>query len=858
MIATHTIASSASITISHEITTLSQDSTTNTHKSITTSRDFSLENENALFQPSTTFGDFSLKNKSALSSPIIPGAIYFPIYSITMKYENDKLRKKIGFPNEWEQLEVSDPHHPLRAILTGKPSNLTVVDIDRMSSHRKLLEAIPELASVRTVKTRKGFHLFFTYDPRLKSTTDCFTFPNIDIRNERGCVLAPPTTYVYEGMVCGYEDMGGVVGPIPEALYEFMRPSAFKDDDPVAVAAYTAMFHGSSVETMDEEEKAAVVGQVQHLVSLLSPERARPYGTWSEVGFAIHQELALEGLELFLEFSSKAGSAYDRVGCISFYRKLRPRAGRRLTIGSLCYWAKQDSPVEYAVYRTKYPIMPMDEDVAHMDPSPSETAPMEKGTLASPRGPRTVANDWGAGLLIYSELAQTLVYSCGSFYFKKGHLWIQNEEEIRSAIRVHVMRAALYKTNAKKELLEYSQTYKNACNITQCVLDQVMIRRDDDWVRTLFSSSLGFVLFTNGYMDCKGCRFIPMDSPEFDDNIRFTEIIPFDYDTTECIEAVARVRQVLFTDPFGDRVGSYYALMLARGLAGDCMKKFLLGVGPADTGKSMLTSVLRECCGGYVDGWNAGNLTERQSSQDEAQQLRWLLLLRTKRIIVSNELKTRHTLDGNMIKKMSNGGLDTLSGREHRGNETPFQIGCLPILYSQDVPRITPMDDAIMTRVRAIPYEKVYVDCVTNSLELKKDPGLSEEIKTHAFRQGFLHLLFDAYTRFHQGGRAEVDLEEIKDAVLAVVGTETTILEAFKNRFEITNDPAHYVLSSEMKTWLTDGKYGVSDTKLGMELKRYAQIQGLTNVFNKNKKINRKIVVVWQGIQVHSDIEEEH
>ena len=125
----------------------------------------------------------------------------------------------------------------------------------------------------------------------------------------------------------------------------------------------------------------------------------------------------------------------------------------------------------------------------------------------------------------------------------------------------------------------------------------------------------------------------------------------------------------------------------------------------------------------------------------------------------------------------------------------------------------------------------------------------------HAFRQGFLHLLFDAYTRFHQGGRAEVDLEEIKEAVLAVVGTETTILEAFKNRFEITNDPAHYVLSSEMKTWLTDGKYGVSDTKLGMELKRYAQIQGLTNVFNKNLKVNKKTVMVWYGIREDSEID---
>jgi hypothetical protein len=165
------------------------------------------------------------------------------------------------------------------------------------------------------------------------------------------------------------------------------------------------------------------------------------------------------------------------------------------------------------------------------------------------------------------------------------------------------------------------------------------------------------------------------------------------------------------------------------------------------------------------------------------------------------------------------------------------------------------MDDAIMTRVRAIPYEKVYVDCVTNSLELKKDLGLSEEIKTHAFRQGFLHLLFDAYIRFHQGGRVEVELEEIKEAVLAVVGTETSILEAFKGRFEITNNPEHFVLSSEMNTWLVDGKYGVSSTKLAAELKRHAQIQGLENVFSKYKKINRKTVTVWFGIQSYSEID---
>jgi len=846
MSATQTIASSASITLSHEITTLSQDSTTNTHESTTTSRDFSLENKNALFQPSTTFGDFSLKNKSAFSSPIIPGAIYFPIYSITMEYKNRELKKKIGFPNEWEQLEVSDPHHPLRAILTGKPSNLTVVDIDRMSSHRKLVEAIPELASVRTVKTRKGFHLFFTYDPRLKSTTDCFTLPDIDIRSDGGCVLAPPTTYVYEGMVCGYEDMGGVMGPIPEALYEFMRPSAFKDDDPVAVAAYSAMFHGSSVETMDEEEKKATVEQVRHLLSLLSPERARPYGTWSEVGMAVHHEIQMEGLEPFLEFSSKAASAYDRVGCISFYRKLRPRAGRRLTMGSLCYWAKQDNPVEYAVYRTKYPIMPVDEDVV----SESETAPMEKGTLASPRGPRTVANDWEAGLLIYGELSKVLMYSSGSLYFKRDHLWIQNEGEIRSAIRLHTMKAGLYKMNSKKECVEYSQQYKNACCIVQCVVDQAIAHQDSGWAATLYTSSYGYVLFTNGYWDFKGCRFVAMESSEFDDSICFLEQIPFDYKEEMGAQNAARVHHTLFLEPFGARVAEYFIRQLARGLAGDAIKRFLVGIGPSNTGKSILTGALRSACGSYFGDWTGANLVDRHTSQDGGQQMRWLMLLRTKRIVVSNEIKTRQSLDSNTMKLMSSGGDDGVAGREHGGNEQQgVTMRLLPILLAQDLPKILPIDDALSNRLRAIPYSKVYVDEPSNALELKKDPGLVGDIKTEAFRMGLLQVLFDAYTQFHRGGQIDEDIDEIREAVTDVIGTELNIIDSFKLHFEITNDPEHYVLSSVMKSWLIDGKYGVTDTKLGMELKRYGQIQGMTNLFNKNKKVNRKTVMVWYGIR---------
>ena len=77
---------------------------------------------------------------------------------------------------------------------------------------------------------------------------------------------------------------------------------------------------------------------------------------------------------------------------------------------------------------------------------------------------------------------------------------------------------------------------------------------------------------------------------------------------------------------------------------------------------------------------------------------------------------------------MSNGGLDDIIGREHCGNESEFKVGFLPILFAQDMDRITPKDDAVVTRMRAVHYEKPFVDSPSNEFELQKDPNMESEI----------------------------------------------------------------------------------------------------------------------------------
>ena len=78
--------------------------------------------------------------------------------------------------------------------------------------------------------------------------------------------------------------------------------------------------------------------------------------------------------------------------------------------------------------------------------------------------------------------------------------------------------------------------------------------------------------------------------------------------------------------------------ILARALGGDVLKNVVFGLGDTNCGKSVLTAAIMQSCGDYVGSFNAENLVYNRSSNDEAQKMRWALLLAKKRIMFSNEI----------------------------------------------------------------------------------------------------------------------------------------------------------------------------------------------------------------------------
>lgn len=81
-------------------------------------------------------------------------------------------------------------------IITGKISNLTVVDIDTSGDKTVPINKFPPTLTMGTPSG--GYHLYYLYDAAIQQTANTFPqFPHVDIRNDGGYVVAPPSKAEY-------------------------------------------------------------------------------------------------------------------------------------------------------------------------------------------------------------------------------------------------------------------------------------------------------------------------------------------------------------------------------------------------------------------------------------------------------------------------------------------------------------------------------------------------------------------------------------------------------------------------------------------------------------------------------------
>jgi hypothetical protein len=207
------------------------------------------------------------------------------------------------------------------------------------------------------------------------------------------------------------------------------------------------------------------------------------------------------------------------------------------------------------------------------------------------------------------------------------------------------------------------------------------------------------------------------------------------------------IRYRFFIEPLEENQGQFLLESIASGLLGLSYKRILFGLGRSDAGKSTVSNALSYTIGNYFGTFSAENLCVSNSSTDEAAKLRWMLLLRFKRIIVSNEMKQHMKIDVTMLKKASR-SKDGIQARFHGGNETCFYPQFLAISFANDCQGFNCVaDDAVTDRPRVVDYFKKYLDNPdpTNPNQLKKNNDLEKEFCTLEFQQALVALLIKTF-----------------------------------------------------------------------------------------------------------------
>lgn len=206
-------------------------------------------------------------------------------------------------------------------IATGEPSGVFVVDIDNQQAEAELKKLI-DLPNTYTVKTGRGKHLYFKYNPEKPIKNGTHIIPFVDIRGNGGYVAGAGSNHV-SGVT--YEALNPleVFSEAPDSLYDLLN----KEQKPIDFTQEKTRFLYQK--TRDGWTQEQVIDHLNHI----NPDC--DYDTWIKIGMALHAE----GLPFHLfDDWSKRGVKYD--GSTRDHWKSFT-AGGGVTYGTVVALAKQ-------------------------------------------------------------------------------------------------------------------------------------------------------------------------------------------------------------------------------------------------------------------------------------------------------------------------------------------------------------------------------------------------------------------------------------------------------------------------------------------------------------------------------------
>lgn len=446
-----------------------------------------------------------------------------------------------------------------------------------------------------------------------------------------------------------------------------------------------------------------------------------------------------------------------------------------------------------------------------------------------------VENDEEASKIILDNL-NNMVVKCDDKYFYKKYVNTNIYVEDRTPSKketYNILFAIVSKCDIKMTtangVKDYSKTTSGCKKIVEMTFAH--LPNDTDFTKKLFNSNIGKLCFLNGYYDIDENKF-----KKYDNEVFTLKYVDKNYEE-EVNNKYIKILNDKILDPIMGKDKDSMLRYFSRSLFGTMDKKWAVGLGPRDTGKSQITKLFELTFGNYIKTFNAENLMcMRMGGGDIAKKLSWLVPFQYCRLYFSNEMKTEDdnnkklTLDCNQIKSISSGG-DTKEARQNYENEKNFQLQGNMCLFMNELAKLSHKD--AKQSLHQFNFKTIFVDEITEEHQKinthgdgckykTKDDNIKLLLNDDNIQNAFIQVIIQNYGKHIQNTNDD-DFDNNEDA-------DTDKIAEF---FEFTLDKKDRVSVAEYNRILKENGLNISKSAS----KIYALKKGCGEMRTKNERL---------------------
>ena len=440
-------------------------------------------------------------------------------------------------------------------------------------------------------------------------------------------------------------------------------------------------------------------------------------------------------------------------------------------------------------------------------------------------------------------------------YDNKSGLWTNDEVEHR---RIFMDNQQLFELPKEQAFLGI---YKNIYPLIQANAPV-----NDEFYN---DEAIGHLLFTNGVLDMKEYKMLPVDA-----KYRFTKIINRPYRPRE-LPTEDLIEKLFETMIIDEEKRNYLLELIARAVAGEYPdRQFCALIGNTACGKGVITKLLQNTLGQFTATFNTDNLLKRAGNMryDPERENAPVVKFHDCRITIGNEFSILQDtqgknmkIDGKKIKSWVSGG-DVIHARDVGDKSIPVVNKSFLFLLCNDILDVDNAEDAYISRANYICADRSSRADITEPDELffpAIDPKeLNDYINDINTMDAFIALMCDYYAISVNEGRMDKP-DCVKHTTSEFVGEKNTPVNWIEANYEVVSIQPDW-FDGESPVWENIGNNFIAVADLYEHYKRDGNAMSETkfgkslNEISKSviKKINKKVVRVRVGIKRSNETEE--